>query len=306
MTQEDSKGNESGRSAPTDPAVSAEGASTAETSGARRDFLRTAAAVVGGVGVGVGAQHSGDALALPPAGGPLPMPVPGGIPELLAQLPLGFVDAPTRARLQKLSQAMDQIFFLDATGELSADRGTLIRIVNDQDLTLPALRDIVLLETSKHLGRRLKARGNGLALTWQEAVVHGVQFSPVPISAWQSMGLNKVATDRDLQALIVRQYPGIPTGWIQPPAADFGAKLVSSFMHNRTVWDCVVAHIGFWGAIAVLWAVSAMMVIVLFVTVVSGGTLTLAALLLLIAALLAALGLAVTIAVLNCIENPEG
>lgn len=94
--------------------------------------------------------------------------------EMLNLLPLDSIPSECRQRLRTLSDELDRLLFLDETDELAADRKILINIASNNELVPEKLKDIFLVETSKHLGRRLKEFEKGHRLSWHEAGKYGL------------------------------------------------------------------------------------------------------------------------------------
>jgi hypothetical protein len=74
-----------------------------------------------------------------------------------------------RPTLKLLFNSLDQLLFLDARGELSVDRKNFINLVSDPDQTPAKIRDVMLVETSKYLGQRIRSVNAALRGSWGNA-----------------------------------------------------------------------------------------------------------------------------------------
>lgn len=171
---------------------------------------------------------------------------------VLNALPDSILPASVRPRLKKLFDESDQLLFLDETGELAVDRKTLIRLVNTDDLLPTSLRDIALVETSKHLGRRVKELGKGRRISWQEGEKHGLPIHPATAEDLRAWGITEKTTLKDITALVKKQYPEIPDFWKNDDSKQLAESIVQNCLVNRTVWDCLVSNFGWWAAITLI------------------------------------------------------
>src|SRR5262249_9238208 len=168
--------------------------------------------------------------------------------EMLNLLPPNSIPGNARHRLRILSDQLDQLLFLDEIDELTADRKTLIRIANDKDLVPEILRDIFLIETSKHLGRRLKEFGKGRRIAWHEAGKYGLPIEPVTADELSGWGITRETTTDEL-GIIVKKHMRVPSFLENDNAEELYNSILEKFQINRTLWDCVVANLGFWAAL---------------------------------------------------------
>jgi hypothetical protein len=168
--------------------------------------------------------------------------------EMLGLLPTDSVPANAKRLLKELSQELDQLLFLDEIDELAADRKTLVRIANNKDFIPEVLRDVFLVETSKHLGRRLKEIGNGRRRAWHEARKYGLPIQPFSMSELRAWGIDRRTTTDEL-TIIVKKHMRVPTFIENDNPRELYDSIVKKFQVNRTLWDCVVANLGFWAAL---------------------------------------------------------
>ena len=223
-------------------------------------------------------------------------PKQNDLTSIFQLLPDNMLEKETLQKLNALSNELDTVFFLDDSGELAADRDAVIRIAKANMLLAPDLHEIALLESAKHLGSRLKKKkGTGRPLTWREAATHGVPIAPLSDDEQRALGIKKTHSEEDLRSLFAQQFPEINKVWFGPSNPSVKEDVFRNFARNRTVWDCVVAQVGFWGAVAVFAAAGSVIIIL----TASGGFL-----MPLVTFLISVLGLATATAVLNCILNP--
>jgi hypothetical protein len=168
--------------------------------------------------------------------------------EMLKLLPAHSIPDKAMRGLRLLSDELDQLLFLDETGELAADRKTLIRIANNQDLIPEILRDIFLVETSKHLSRRLKEFGKGRRLAWHEAGKYGLPISSLTKDELREWGITKKTTTDEL-GIIVKKHMRVSPFLENDNPKEFHELILEKFQCNRTLWDCVVSNLGFWAAL---------------------------------------------------------
>jgi hypothetical protein len=215
--------------------------------------------------------------------------------DIFKLFPNNLLDKNTSKKLTQLTNDLDHLCFLDGAGELSADRDAFIRIVKESAFIPPDLHEITILETAKHLGRRLKRKGVGLPLTWSEAAKYGTFMTPLSSAEQRALVPNKAGTEEELRTLLSKNYAAIDKVWFEPANQKLTNDVLRNFAHNRTVWDCVVAHIGIWGAIGVFAAVGGAIIVL---TATGGAAAPL------VAWLIAVLGGSTATIVLNCILNP--
>ena len=168
--------------------------------------------------------------------------------EMLNLLPPNSIPESARNHLRTVSDELDQLLFLDEIDELAADRKTLIRIANNKKLVPETLRDIFLVETSKHLSRRLKEFGKGHRLAWHEAGKYGLPIEPLSIAELHRWGITNTTTVKQM-GIIVKRHMRVPSFLENDNSKELYDLLLEKFKENRTLWDCVVANLGFWAAL---------------------------------------------------------
>jgi hypothetical protein len=140
---------------------------------------------------------------------------------------------------------------LDNNDELSVDRETLTRIVSDDDLTPRILRDVMLVETSKYLGRRVKSAGEGQRISWRDGERFGLPIHPPSMDDLRAMNLDPSMGDPSEDA-VRAQFPDVPEFWVEPDSSVLYDRVVGSLLANQTVWGCLVRNLGFWAALNVI------------------------------------------------------
>jgi len=172
--------------------------------------------------------------------------------SMIRMLPKAILLGDVRSRLEMLFSELDQLLFLDDTLELAVDRETLMRIASNEDLLPASHRDIALLETSKHLGRRVKGLGKGRRISWRDGSKYGLPIQPPSRAQLDALGITKTASIDDLRIALKKVFPELPKFWIKTNAAQLAETVLRSFLINRTVWDCLVANLGFWAALVII------------------------------------------------------
>jgi hypothetical protein len=214
---------------------------------------------------------------------------------LIEFLPTHFVTKDLRANFAKLESGLDQLVFMDQSGELSFDRKAFLDLVKDEALVPRQLRDIVVLETSKHLGRRLRTRKrNERRVRWRDSEQHRL-LGKSAVDDLRRLGIGPATTEEKLSTTLAEHYPDLPVSLFSKLAEPDGEEwLIERFEHNLTVWDCAVANLGWFAAIMV--AGSLILLIILVAAAVSGGWIALL--------LLAFAGTLTTYVLAQCILNP--
>jgi hypothetical protein len=213
--------------------------------------------------------------------------------DFLESLPESSRVREVRPQLKLLFTSFDQLLFLDNNAELSVDRETLIRIVSDDDLTPTILRDVMLVETSKYLGRRVKSAGEGQRISWTDGERFGLPIHPPSMDDLRAMDLDPSMGDPSEDA-VRAQFPDIPEFWVEPDSSVLYDRVVERVLANQTVWDCLVRNLGFWAALTVIGSI----IIVLIVLPAAGWWVTLW--------ILAAFhSFATAYFILQCVVNPS-
>src|SRR5690349_6782871 len=92
-------------------------------------------------------------------------------------------------RLRKLANELDGLLGLDESGELAVDRDALIKIARDRDLVPAEQQDLLVRETERHLGQKVKGRGRHLG--WRNVARHGVPIQPESMLTLRGLGMDK-------------------------------------------------------------------------------------------------------------------
>jgi hypothetical protein len=169
--------------------------------------------------------------------------------DMLNMLSEEILPKQVRQRAKKLCDELNQLLFLDDMCELAVDRVTLIRISCNESLMPASLRDIAILETSKHLGRRIKGLGKGRRIAWMDGAKYGLPMSKTDLRA---IGITETMSIDELGVVLKAQFPKMPKFWINEDSTQLADSVLRKFMVNRTVWDCLVANLGFWAALTVI------------------------------------------------------
>ena len=146
------------------------------------------------------------------------------------------------------------------------------------------------------MGDKLKAKGREHGLGWREFATHDNPIEPPPIDELRSLGFDGGASIEDTKAALSKHFPDLPQRWLDADGAEVHKITLDALRHNRTVWDCVVAHLGFWAALAIFAACGAFLIV---------GTATGPWGIPLAIWLIGVLGGGTAVIVLNCVLNPN-
>ncbi len=220
----------------------------------------------------------------------------GPIEDVLDLIPREFADPAVRRRLRKLTQLLDELAAEDENKAAIVDEDTVLRIVRDRDIFPPEIQDRVQRELKAHLGTKLKKRGTGRHLTWRELEGRDTPIKPVPLDTLRKMGIDASATGDQVRAALRKNFPDIPDFWLDADAPRIRETALEALQHNRSVWDCCVAHLGYWAAVVIFAAVGAFLIV---------GTATGPWGIPLAVWLISVLGFGTAVIVLNCVKNPN-
>lgn len=218
--------------------------------------------------------------------------------SFLDLVPKQIMNKDTALLLKKYTEALNDIFFLDSFGELSADREALIKLTNYIPSKDSDLLKMAVLETAKHAGRRLKTKGKGLALKWQEVARYGPAISPVSPTELTNMGITKSATVTDIQTALASKLTGLDASWSELSDSQLQEMLLTNMRKNRSWWDCVVAMLGWWAALMVIGFLGVILIIAAGIA--TGGVAWVA----LWIWIVGVVGFGTAVIMLNCAINP--
>jgi hypothetical protein len=180
------------------------------------------------------------------------MPNAPDLIELINTAPESSLPPDVRPPLKWLFSSLDELLFLDNSSELAVDREVLIRILSDTDLTPPKLRDVMLAETAKYLGQRIKSFGNGQHIRWRDGEKYGLPMQPPSLEELRSIGLDPAGSADRLEEAIKAQIPDLPEFWMESDSKVLYDRIAANLLVNQTVWSCLVANLGFWAALNVI------------------------------------------------------
>jgi hypothetical protein len=170
--------------------------------------------------------------------------------ELLNILPKNIVPKKARTQIDKLIEELDQLLFVDAFDEVSVDRSTLMRITANKSLVPAEIKDHVLVETSKHLGRRVKEFKKGSRrIRWVDGGARGLPINPMTVADVQALGITSKSTVDEIATLLRDRVKDIPPALTKGKPLEISRFLVDQMKLNRSYWDCLVANLGFWAAV---------------------------------------------------------
>jgi hypothetical protein len=181
---------------------------------------------------------------------------------LLQVVPKEVLADQARSTLAKLFSEMDQLLFLDGMNELSVDRKTLVRLVNNEAFIPKELRDVTLVETSKYLGRRIKEIGDSRRISWRDGEKYGMPTHPLTVQEISDMGVTEKTSTSELATILKKKFPTIPAFWMNDDPKKLQDSIVQQFQANRTVWDCIVANLGWWAALTLVGGLAIFIILV--------------------------------------------
>jgi hypothetical protein len=199
-----------------------------------------------------------------------------------------------RNRLKHFARELDQLVAVE-DGNVAVDGAALERMIRSESFP-SQLQERARRETQGHLGGRLKERPRGRKLKWQELVEHGAPIEPASIAELRSIGIDSDASVERAKEILRERYPDVPGDLLEAEGPELRELAVRALEHNRTVWDCCVAHLGWWGALWVF-AIAGAFLIVGTATGPWGVPLAIW--------LIGVLGGGTAVIVMNCMLNPN-
>jgi hypothetical protein len=188
-------------------------------------------------------------------------PGPAPLDEVLDLIPQEFQDPGVRQRLINFTRELDQLLAIDDTGELMVDRDVAMRIVQNKDFIPSELQDGIRQELEAHLGDRIKSAGKSRHITWRELEGRDTPIKPIPAAELRAKGMGALSSAKKARQVLDEHYSGFPGFWLDADADKIRETALRGFKHNRTVWDCCVAHLGFWAALGVFAAAGAFLIV---------------------------------------------
>jgi hypothetical protein len=220
----------------------------------------------------------------------------GSLDQVIDLIPDELEDKKVRQRLRKLTRSLDELTAEDS-GETIVDRSTLRRLVRDDDIFPQEVQDRVQRELEGHLRGKLKDKGgNARTLKWRELADRDTPIVPTPISELRRLGIDSSTSVVDAKRILVENFDDIPKQILDADGPQLRKYALDGLGHNRSVWDCVVAKLGFWAALGIFAAVGAFLIV---------GTATGPWGLPLAIWLIAVLGFGSGTIVGNCVLNPD-
>ncbi|HRC86123.1 MAG TPA: hypothetical protein PK413_10980 [Thermoanaerobaculia bacterium] len=162
-------------------------------------------------------------------------------------------------QLRKLANSLDALLFLDASGELMADGDAMRTFL--QSWIPPDQQEVVLSRTEAQLRSKLSNLGQGQRVGWREAAKYGLPMQPESAATLGDWGLGSSTSVDAARRILSERVPAIPSFWLEADAATVAGTMVRALAHNRTVWDCVVAHLGYWAALGIFAVAGAFLIV---------------------------------------------
>lgn len=216
------------------------------------------------------------------------------IDDVIGLIPRAIGQEDVLQRLRQYTRHLDSLTAIDDHGQPFVDRDAAAALLRG---AVPAdLHDHVQKEFEHHVGDKLKPKGGARHLGWREFAAHDNPIQPPSIEELRSLGFDGGASVEQTKAALRRHFPDLPERWLDADGPEVHAITLDALRHNRTVWDCVVAHLGFWAALAIFAAVGAFLIV---------GTATGPWGIPLAIWLIGVLGGGTAVIVLNCVLNPN-
>ena len=204
-------------------------------------------------------------------------------------------DQDVRRRLKKFAQELDQIAAVESGGEVVVDQDVLERVIGSA-IFPQDLQDRVRTEAKNHLGSKLKRAPRGQKLKWHELAEHDRSLKPTSVDELRRLGIDSGTSVERAKEILRENYPELPAEVLDAGGPELHQMAVKALHHNRTVWDCCVAHLGWWATLWVFAAVGALLIV---------GTATGPWGIPLLIWLIAVLGGGTAVIVMNCVLNPN-
>lgn len=198
-------------------------------------------------------------------------------------------------RLKAFTRDLDRLVKTGPHGTHLVDKTHLFTFIDQSGVFPEHLRARVKEQLAHHLPERLK-EGGGEPLAWHRLHEHGASFAPNGVRRLKEIGFeSEMETDR-ARELLDEHFPYLPAEILDADGAQLREFAVRALEHNRTVWDCCVAHLGWWGALGVF-ALAGALLIVGTATGPWGTALAIW--------LIGVLGGGTAVIVMNCLLNPN-
>jgi hypothetical protein len=215
---------------------------------------------------------------------------------VMTLLPSDVAGADEFDRLSSFTRDLDAL--VAASGRTKAvDQGHLFKLIDGRDIFPSDLRERVKGELTTHLGSHLEKGAHGHApIPWHALHEHGASFAPAGVARLRELGFSNDTSADEARALLAEHFPYLPHELVAADAERLHEFAVHALEHNRTVWDCCVAHLGWWGALAVFAIAGAFLIV---------GTATGPWGIPLAIWLIGVLGGGTAVIVMNCVINPN-
>lgn len=218
-----------------------------------------------------------------------------GLEAVVDLFPAELGDEDVRQRLKQFTRDLDQMTRTGSDGNVVVDEDIFEQILTGG--TFPDdLQERVRSEARTHLHGHLHRGSGGGKLTWHQLAAHEKSLQPSSIDELKQLGINHDTTVKRAKQILHEHYPQLPLAVLDADGPELHQLATRALQHNRTVWDCCVAHLGWWGALWVFAAVGALLIV---------GTATGPWGIPLLIWLIAVLGGGTAVIVMNCVLNPN-
>jgi hypothetical protein len=185
----------------------------------------------------------------------------GSLDQVIDLIPDELQNNQVRQRLRKLTRNLDELT-AEESGTTIVDRSALRRLVRDDEIFPPEVQDQVQQGLDGHLRDRIKDKGsNARALKWRELADRNTPIDPTPISELRRLGIGSSTSVADAKRILIENFEDIPRQILDADSSQLRRYVLDGLAHNRSVWDCVVAKLGIWAALAIFAAVGAFLIV---------------------------------------------
>lgn len=215
--------------------------------------------------------------------------------NVLDAIPKELDDERVREQLRGFARELDELV-AEVDGRLVVDRDVLRRIL-DGEAFPEDLRKRTWERAEEDLGDMLGEVGYGERIGWYAFARHDeAPANPVPVLKLEEMGISSSTSLEETRAIFHKQMPDFPDRIVDGDAQELRDIAIRALEHNRTVFQCVRAHLGLAAAVAIFAAVGAFLIVG---TAVGPFGVALAVW------LIAVLGIGIGTIVANCVLNPN-
>lgn len=166
-----------------------------------------------------------------------------------------------RERLRKFTSKLDELFFLDESKKLAVDYDSLMKIIRDKDLIPIDSQDLIICKIDNSFANKTKNKKGSHYIKWNDAAQYGFPTKQTSLARLRELGIDKSSSVSELRRILQEHYPDIPAFWLDADADQIKNTTLQALSSDRTVWDCVVAHLGEAAAILIFALVGGLLIV---------------------------------------------